>query len=426
MKRFLIILVIPVVLILVINLVIYEEVPESIRTVQRAEIERYGTIVKSISITDTDYHDLQMLDSILVSNRVLMLGENVHHDGQTFKAKSRLIKYLHEHMGYHVVLYEAGQYDTWWMNKEMNERDNPQVSDDSIGGIGLFNFWWANQESKPLIDYYLKTKSTVTPIELGGFDIQFSGGVLTDTRMQLIKSFFAKNGINLESYPTFSTYLPDLHLLLYKAYADKRLDDKQKAHFLDEITQLEQVTSTLETSEENTMYARYLNDMRNNFFKSWKYESGSMASMHFRDSLMARNLIYQIDSVYTDQKVIVWCANIHTFASRYSKDYLPMGTYIKNRYGESAYMLNFSSYARYRDGNKIVDKPSKLAIENAFHATGFPYFFVDLKSLPQGSFLKHDFVSTINQGVAQKRVWSDFIDGIFYIDINRNPTYPEK
>ncbi|MFC7526476.1 erythromycin esterase family protein [Parapedobacter sp. GCM10030251] len=141
---------------------------------------------------------------------------------------------------------------------------------------------------------------------------------------------------------------------------------------------------------------------------------------------MARNLIYQIDSVYTDQKVVVWCANIHTFTSRYSKDYLPMGTYIKNKYGESAYMLNFSSYARYRNGNKIVDRPSKLAVENAFHATGFPYFFVDLKSLPQGSFLKQDFVSTINQGIAQKRVWSDFIDGIFYIDINRDPTYSEK
>jgi len=426
MKRFLFILVIPVVLIFIINLVIYEDVPESIRDAQRAEIERYGTIVKSISITDTYYDDLQILDSVLVGNRVLMLGENVHHDGQTFKAKGRLIKYLHENMGYHVVLYEAGQFDTWWMNKEMNERENPQVSDDSIGGIGLFDFWWANQESKPLIDYYLKTKSTVIPIEIGGFDIQFSGRVMTTRRVQLLKDFFVKNGINLESYPTFNTYLPELHLLLYKAYADKRLDDEQKAHFLDEITRLGQVTSTLGKSEENTIYARSLNDMRNNFFKSWKYESGSMASMHFRDSLMAKNLIYQIDSVYTDQKVIVWCANIHTFASRYSNDYLPMGTYIKKKYGKSSYMLNFSSYARYSNGNKIVDKPSKLAVENAFHATGFPYFFINLKSLPQSSFLKHDFVSTINQGIAQKRVWSDFIDGIFYIDINRNPTYLEK
>ena len=65
-----------------------------------------------------------------------------------------------------------------------------------------------------------------------------------------------------------------------------------------------------------------------------------------------------------------------------------------------------------------MDKPGKFAIENTFHSTKTPYFFIDLRSIPENSVLKKEFVSTINQGVDQKKVWSQFFDGIFYIDTN--------
>jgi erythromycin esterase-like protein len=143
-----------------------------------------------------------------------------------------------------------------------------------------------------------------------------------------------------------------------------------------------------------------------------------MPSMQFRDSLMARNLIHQIDSVYKDKKVIVWCANIHTFAERYDKDYLPLGTYIKNKYGKASYMIDFSSYAKKSDKDILINKPGKFAIENAFHKTKTPYFFMNLRDIPENSLLRKEFVSTVNQGIDQKRIWSRSFDGIFYIDTN--------
>ncbi|PQA96957.1 hypothetical protein B0A69_02550 [Chryseobacterium shigense] len=33
---------------------------------------------------------------------MLILGENTHDDGSTFKTKRRLIKYLHNHMVFHI------------------------------------------------------------------------------------------------------------------------------------------------------------------------------------------------------------------------------------------------------------------------------------------------------------------------------------
>lgn len=412
--------------IFILNRMVYKEVPETIRKPMLSEVKRYQHPVKNISLNDTDFNDLKIFDSILTGNKVLMLGENTHKDGQTFKAKSRLIRYLHEHLGYNVVLYEAGQYDSWIMNQEMNTH-KMKVSADSIGGLGLFDFWWANYETKPLISYFQHTKATKNPITVGGFDIQMSGGVLFDKRAGLIKDFLSRNKIDLKKYPLFSKNIDNLYYFIYDYYVNKRLNEKQKKQFLEEIKKIENEVLQLNKNEENNMYARYFNDMRNNYYKAWNFKAGSMPSMQFRDSVMAANIIYQIDSIYKDQKVIVWCANIHTFAQRYSKDYLPLGTYIKNKYGKASYIIDFSSYARQNPVNdNTIEKPGKFAVENVFHDTKAPYFFINLRAVPSTSFLKKEFVSTINQGMDEKKQWSSLFDGIFYIDINKNPTYPKK
>jgi erythromycin esterase-like protein len=417
MKKILYAFILSVIAIFVLNKMVYQEVPQKEQQKLLSEVQHYQHPIKSVSMEYIDNSDLKALDAVLKDNRVLMLGENTHFDGATSEAKGRLIKYLHENLDYNVVLYEAGQYDTWLMNREMNSH-SMKVPTDSVAGLGLFWFWWATTETRPLIQYYQKTKVSGTPIELGGFDIQFSGNVLSGRRGKLLKEFLNKNKISINDFPVFNKNINTLDNLTFDSYANKILKGNQKNEFLREISKLEQAVLKLEETSENIMYAQYLHDMKNNFHKSWKYKPGSMPSMHFRDSLMARNLIHQIDSVYKGKKVIVWCANIHTFAERYAKDYLPLGAYIKNKYGKASYMIDFSSYAKKSDKGILINKPGKFAIENAFHKTQTPYFFMNLRDIPENSLLRKEFVSTINQGIDQKRIWSRSFDGIFYIDTN--------
>lgn len=417
MKKILYISLVSVICILILNTIVFKDIPEKEKQELLNEVQRYKHPIKSISMEYSDNSDLKIFDSVLTGNRIVMLGENVHYDGATMKAKSRLIKYLHENLGYNVVLYEAGQYDTWMMNEEMKDH-SLKVPSDSIGGMGLFDFWWNNKENEPLIRYYQKSKTSGHPVELGGFDIQFSGDQLYDRRSKLLKDFLNKNTVDLKLFPLVNKHIDQISYFMYKGFAGKNLPGNQKKEFLNEISRLEQVVSKLEKTPENIIYTRYLHDMRNNFDKIWKYDPGSVRSMQFRDSLMAKNLIYQADSVYQGQKIIVWCANLHTFANRYSKDYLPLGAYIKSKYGKASYMIDFSSYSKNNKAGVPIDKPGKFAIENTFHATKTPYFFINLRDLPQHSVFKNEFVSTINQGTDQKKVWSRFFDGIFYIDTN--------
>lgn len=424
MKKILYAFIISVAAAFVLNKLVFQDVSEKDKQKLLTEVQLYKHPVKSISMDYPDNSDLKVLDSVLKGNRILMLGENTHYDGATSQAKSRLIRYLHENLNYNVVLYEAGQYDTWIMNEEMNHH-SMEVPADSIGGLGLYWFWEATRESRPLISYYQKTKTSGAPIEVGGFDIQLTGSNLYKKRAQLLKDFLDKNKINLNSFPVFSKGINHLEDLIHKKQADKVLKGNQKK-FIQEIARLEQMVLKLEKTPENKMYALYFNDMRNYFVKSWKYKPRSMPSMQFRDSLMARNLIHQIDSVYKDRKIIVWCANIHTFAERYDKSYLPLGAYIRNKYGKASYMIDFSSYAKKNFKGSIGDKPGKFALENVFHETKTPYFFINLRNIPESSLLKKAFVSTINQGIDQKKAWSHFIDGIFYIDINTEHNLLQK
>ncbi|UKB85084.1 erythromycin esterase family protein [Chryseobacterium sp. MEBOG06] len=417
MKKILLLFIISLIAVFVLNKIVFKETPEQQKQELLREVKQYKHPVKSISMESTDNSDLKFLDTVLKDNKVLMLGENIHYDGATMQAKSRLIKYLHENLGYHIVLYEAGQYDMWVMNEEMKNHQL-KVPSDSIGGLGLFSFWWNNKETRPLINYYQKTKTSAHPIELGGFDIQLSGDVLYDRRSKLLKEFLSKNKIDTRVFKIFHRYIDQLNNFIYQGFVSRTLKENQKTEFLNEISQLEMMVSKLKKTPENIIFTRYLHDMRNNFNKAWKYKPGSMPSMQFRDSLMAKNLMYQIDSVYQDQKVIVWCANIHTFSAPYNKKYTPLGTYIKNKYGKASYMVDFSSYAKLNEVKSLFNKPGKLAIENTFHATKTRYFFIDLRSIPGNSPLKKEFVSTINQGTDQKKVWSRYFDGIFYIDTN--------
>jgi len=417
MKKILYTFIVSVIAVLILNKIVFKDIPEKEKQELLNDVQRYKHPIKSISMEYPDNSDLKILDYVLKDNRIVMLGENIHYDGATMKAKSRLIKYLHENLGYHVVLYEAGQYDTWMMNEEMKNH-SLKIPSASIGGMGLFDFWWNNRETQPLISYYQKTKASNHPIKLGGFDIQFSGEELYDRRSKLLKDFLSKNSIDLKPFPLLNKNLNQISNFMYKGFAGKILSGNQKKDFLNEISRLEQIVSKLKKTPENRIYTRYLHDMRNNFDKIWKYEAGSTQSMQFRDSLMAKNLIYQIDSVYQGQKIIVWCSNLHTFASRYSKNYLPLGAHIKSKYGKASYMIDFSSYTKYNKTGTPIDKPGKLAIENTFHATKTPYFFINLRSIPESSVLKKEFISTINQGTDQKKIWSQFFDGIFYIDTN--------
>jgi erythromycin esterase-like protein len=89
--------------------------------------------IRTVDPAKDDFADLEPLRETLKGVRVVLLGEQNHGDGTTFLAKTRLIRFLHEKMGFDMLAFESGLYDcakAW----DALARDRP--GDNESGIIG--------------------------------------------------------------------------------------------------------------------------------------------------------------------------------------------------------------------------------------------------------------------------------------------------
>jgi erythromycin esterase len=126
--------------------------------------------VRSIDPNDEDFSDLEPLKKVFGKARVVMLGEQTHGDGATFLAKTRLVKFLHQQMGFDVLAFESGLYDCHLAWQRIVARDKP----DGAIRKALFRVWANSAQAQPLMDYVVQTAYSEEPLQLVGFDMQFS------------------------------------------------------------------------------------------------------------------------------------------------------------------------------------------------------------------------------------------------------------
>ncbi len=134
-------------------------------------LAEHAVRVRSVDPADDDFRDLEPLRKSLEGVRVVMLGEQDHGDGTTFLAKTRLIRFLHEKMGFDVLAFESGLYDCAkaWERLAAGEPARVAVP------RGVFAIWTRSREVQPLIDYLGAQFKSGHPLELAGVDSQLTG-----------------------------------------------------------------------------------------------------------------------------------------------------------------------------------------------------------------------------------------------------------
>src|SRR5688572_6314610 len=121
------------------------------------------------SLTSQRNDDLQFLKSVIGSRRLVQLGESGHGVREFNLAKVRLIRFLHEEMGFDVIAFESGLFDCW--------KANELAADPPATTMGRCIFGvWSTDEVIQLFEYLRETRSTSRPLILAGVDIQLTGG----------------------------------------------------------------------------------------------------------------------------------------------------------------------------------------------------------------------------------------------------------
>jgi erythromycin esterase len=153
----------------------------------RLEWLRHNAIVvRSIHPNDTNFVDLAPLIERIGRARIVLLGEQTHADGATFLAKTRIIRFLHERMGFGVLAWEASLFAREQMETALQRAEPwPHVSD-----LCLFRIWARSGHVRPVFEYSRETHATRGPLVMAGFDIQGSGSNYSERLKRGLIDFF--------------------------------------------------------------------------------------------------------------------------------------------------------------------------------------------------------------------------------------------
>lgn len=125
------------------------------------------------SLTSEDYSDLSFLKPLLKDKTVVSLGENFHRVGEYASMKTRLVKYLHEELGFEVIAFESGLAEASVVNDVADELTPAEMMDNSIFDI------WKSAETLELFNYIKQSRQTDKPLQLAGYDMQYTSPMLT-------------------------------------------------------------------------------------------------------------------------------------------------------------------------------------------------------------------------------------------------------
>ena len=385
----------------------------------RKELNNETHIINSINPLDTNFADFIFLKEKIKDVDIIMLGEQQHGDGATFKAKSRMIKFLHKEMGFDVLVYESGLFDctTLWDTLKQKEVLKPELF-----RKGLFWFWCESEETQPLLNYIIENVNTDNELEINGCDLQFSGAIkLSERKAQLIEYFNDYKEFNKDNYSIFLKSLDEFWKITYG-----EISVKEPNKLFGEIKSLRELIINKEIlNRKDSIFSQYMSNIYDNYFDAIMNKDNILCQIKYRDSIMANNVFWLKNNIYKNRKIIIWAANSHIISNHSNnerlKGYTRMGEYIKHKYKESCYVMNFTSnYGETinisNGGALSINDASNQSIEYLLHDMKHEYSYIDFRDLNIHSPL-NDTISLKCLGHGNHVAnWSTMIDGLFYID----------
>lgn len=282
--------------------------------------------------------DFSFLKEELKNTQVVMLGEISHFDGNVFEMKTKIVKYLHQEMGYHTIAFESGIYDVWKAQQSIYANENVSAAFEN----SLFPIWAKKKEFQSFIEFYNQNKNN---LKVFGFDIQITGKFgekelfndlflyckqnqlnfdLNKEDVALLFESMFNSGIFDEGDFTYAQFKNSFHKLL-RAIEQK---PKTEANFY----WIQTIKSLLALGEQNYKKIRVLSTFN------------TTLEDNIRDKQMADNLLAYIRT-HPNEKIICWGANQH-FANDMSsvnepiiEKFIPMGSYVKTSLKEKVYSL---------------------------------------------------------------------------------------
>lgn len=385
--------------------------------------------LRSIDPDDADFSDLSFLRDVLSDTRVVLLGEPENGGGSDVLAKTRLVRFLHEQMGFDVLAFQAGIHSStaaWQaLQTDANARDALRMS--------VFGLLSRSAEAEALIQYLAARARTDRPLEVTGFDAQFTG-TARGTFVPHLQAFLAERNVQ-------SPFRDD------QATATRVLAGTTAGHIggatappspdeqAETVAALHATATAIERVANDSRGARWVQILRSTAVQIELVLNDARGG-HGTDYLrglvrqMADNLIWLVNHPYRGRKVIVWTHTLHamrhpeaTSAGR-GLGYT-VGQGLWDAIGRESFAIGLTSY----DGRShwitgaddyyqdlIPGQHGSVDFETLMVQAGHDMAFVNLRTArAQQEWPGRRFVASGLHLVAEEVEWSSVLDALLFI-----------
>ncbi|HUF17506.1 MAG TPA: erythromycin esterase family protein [Thermoanaerobaculia bacterium] len=420
------------------NVHIYEWLSASALSSRKKELRRdpratwlrqHTVRLRSIEPDDHDFSDLNFLRRHLDNVSVVFLGEGDHGGGSDFKAKTRLIKFLHREMGFDVLAFESGLYamsEAWRaLQTDMDPRE--------AFARGAAGVWARSEQVQPLIRYLAASARTTRPLELTGIGPDFTGTTSRQSLLPALHEVLIRSGIGGELTEEGSTQTRILAGILDGSFAQQGARLPTKDEQADLVAVLRNAAEQLDEADRDALFwSQTLRSTAAQVDLSLDRVRDPDGKTFFigRERQMTENLLWFAEKYYAGRKIIVWVHTVHgmrgpqhTIAGR--EHGISVGQGVWDALGERSYVIGFTSYTGQThwvtqpddvQQDLVADADPAIEFEELMAATGHEFAFVDLRGArAAGTWLSGSFVARPMYFRPEQAPWSKILDAFLFI-----------
>lgn len=368
-------------------------------------VGRHAQAMPAATAAEISDAQLQAFGAAVGQARVVALGEQTHGGREEFELRLRLLRYLHEHQGFEVLLLESGVFDIALLQVAMQRGEKLEA----LAPGKVFYMYSKSDAGRGLLRYLDERQAGPRPLLLSGIDSQLSGEL---SQRELLPRLKARLGGAEPDWPLFERLAAVLFTL------ERRAPPAAEQQRFDALA--ERLRGRLcagKRGGEDGLLCRSLAGLQAQAATLWRGD-------YQRDHAMADNVLWQLQQLYPGKKAVIWGHIIHLGRGvKLDAQHRFAGDIVGEKLGRDYYVLNTTAlqgaFLEFASGQVQPVPPAyPRSLEAALAQNPAEFIFLDaprpmradLAGLPSRS-MEFGYGLPTGGGAGLGRHW----DGVFYI-----------